>query len=101
MKKIIRRFRTLQIDVLIYKMDHFVDFNIPEFKYTIEKIRTKNKWRYFIKDSDILVHVSYLYDSVFLLKSLKKKGPVIGDCYTNKLYRGKSIYPFVINTIAK
>jgi RimJ/RimL family protein N-acetyltransferase len=81
-------------------MDHFMSYNVPNFKYQIDKSRKKNKWCYVIKEGNILVHASYLYDTVFLLKLLKKKGPVIGDCYTNKHYRGQSIYPHVINKIA-
>jgi RimJ/RimL family protein N-acetyltransferase len=100
MKKLIKRFRIIHIDAFIYKMDHFIDYNVSSFKYQIEKSRKKNKWCYTIKEGDTLVHTSYLYDSVFLLKLLKKNGPVIGDCYTNKQYRGQSIYPQVINKIA-
>lgn len=100
MKKLIKRFRIIHIDVFIYKMDDFIEYNAPSFKYQIEKSRKKNKWCYMIKEGNILVHASYLYDTVFLLKSLKKKGPIIGDCYTNKEYRGQSIYPQVINKIA-
>jgi len=100
MKKLIKRFRIIDIDVLIYKMDHFMEFNVPSFKYKIEKSRIKNKWSYTIRESDKLIHVSYLYDNIFLLKLVNKNGPVIGDCYTNKQYRGQSIYPQVINKIA-
>lgn len=100
MKKLIKIFRVRHIDVLIYKIDHYIEFNAPNFSYKIEKTRIKNKWCYTIKESNIFVHVSYLYDKVFLLKLLKKVGPVIGDCYTNKQYRGQSIYPQVINRIA-
>ena len=30
-----------------------------------------------------------------------KKGPAIGECFTNEEFKGNSIYPFVINHIAK
>lgn len=99
-KKIIKKFRIIDIDVFIYNMDHFIDYSSPSFKYHIEKTRKKNKWCYTIKEENIVVHTSYLYDTVFLLKLVKKNGPVIGDCYTKTNYRGQSIYPQVINKIA-
>lgn len=100
MKKLIKIIQVRHIDVIIYKMDYYIEFNALDFSYKIEKTRKKNKWCYTIKENNILVHTSYLFDKVFLLKLFKKKGPVIGDCYTNKLYRGQSIYPQVINKIA-
>ena len=99
MKKIIKRFHIVDINVFIYRRTDIVESSLPEFKYSIEKIREKNKWRYFIKDFNILAHESYLYDVIFLLRSINKKGPVIGNCFTNKEYRGQSIYPYVVNTI--
>uniref|UniRef100_UPI00404AC496 hypothetical protein n=1 Tax=Gelidibacter sp. TaxID=2018083 RepID=UPI00404AC496 len=101
MKKIFKRLRTTNIDVLVYGMSHYIAFEKPDFKFNIEKQWIKKKCRYFIEDSGKLVHQSYLFEKVFLLKSIGKKGPVIGNCYTNAQYRGLSIYPFVINTIAK
>ena len=100
MKKILKRFRIVHIDAFIYKMSHFIEYKAPNFKYQIEKSRKKNRWCYTIKEGNTLVHVSYLYDSVFLLKLLEKNGPVIGDCHTNRQFRGQSIYPKVINKIA-
>lgn len=99
MKRIIKKFRTIDIKVFIYKRTDVVEFNMPDFAYQIEKKREINKWRYTINDCNTLVHQSNLYDSIFLLKSINKKGPVIGNCFTNKHYRGQSIYPYVINTI--
>lgn len=101
MKKIKRKFRIIDIDVFIYRMTKYVEFNLPDFKYSIEKTEKAEKIRYHINDYDRLVHESYLYSKVFLLKSIKKRGPVIGDCVTKNDYRGQSIYPYVINKIAK
>jgi hypothetical protein len=36
-----------------------------------------------------------------LLRLKYKKGPAIVECFTNEEFKGKSIYPFVINYIAK
>jgi RimJ/RimL family protein N-acetyltransferase len=82
-------------------MENYVDYINPEFNHNIEKTRKSNKWSYAIYENGITVHQSYLYDHIFLLNALNKTGPVIGDCFTNKLYRGQSIYPTVINRIAK
>ena len=99
MRKILKKLRVIDIKVFIYKRSDVVELNMPKFTYQIEKKREKNKWRYTITDIKTLVHQSFLYDSIFLLKTINKKGPVIGDCFTNKKYRGQSIYPYMINTI--
>ena len=36
-----------------------------------------------------------------MLRLKYKKGPAIVECFTNEEFKGKSIYPFVINYIAK
>jgi hypothetical protein len=36
-----------------------------------------------------------------LLRPINKKGLAIGECYTKEEFKGKSIYPFVINYIAR
>ena len=101
MKKFFQKSRIVNIDVFIYKMSVYKVFDIPKFEYVIDKKRHKNKWLYSIQDASKTVHKSYLFDSVYLLKSINKSGPVIGDCHTHKEYRGQAIYPFVINKIAK
>ncbi|MGJ8593524.1 MAG: hypothetical protein ACSHXF_13315 [Aquaticitalea sp.] len=100
-KKLCRRLKITSIDVFIYKMEQYVIYDKSGFKYEINKKRLKKKWQYSIKDGEIFVHQSFLFDSVFLLKAVKKNGPVIGDCFTDNNYRGQSIYPIVINRIAK
>lgn len=101
MRKLFKKFRVVNIDVFIYRMSDYVFFNTPEFKYVILTEKLNNKTRFYIQDSDVLVHESYLYSKVFLLRTIGKNGPVIGDCVTVKKYRGQSIYPYVINQIAK
>lgn len=83
-------------------MLNYKPFNAVPPNYKIDKsILSKDKTCYFIKDSNRIVHKSYLFSKVFLLKSIKKRGPVIGDCSTVESHRGQSIYPYVINSIAK
>lgn len=101
MKKIFRKFHIINIDVFIYVMDDYLPLDVPNFKYEIVKKREKNKWFYSISEDDRIIHRSYLFDNVFLLKSINKNGPVIGNCFTDKEYRGQSIYPYVLNKIAK
>ncbi|WP_191859169.1 hypothetical protein [Hanstruepera ponticola] len=101
MNRFFRKFRLVSIDVFIYHMVKYNEFQLPKFKYTIQRENIHNKTRFFIKDLNTLVHESYVFKKVFLLKSIHKNGPVIGDCFTNKQYRGQAIYPVVINYIAK
>lgn len=101
MKNLIRKLKIIKIDVFVYVMTEYQSFNFSNPEYTIEKTKSKKKWRYAIRDSDKIIHKSYLFHNVYLLKLLKKNGPVIGDCKTNTAYRGQSIYPFVINSIAQ
>lgn len=99
MKKFLKKFRVTDINVFVYRRATIQDYDLPNFKYKLESYRENSKWRYIIKDKDKIIHRSYIYDAVFLLKVIQKKGPVIGDCITNKEYRGQSIYPYVINRI--
>ena len=102
MKKIFRRLKIVFIDVYIYKMDKHKPLIINGTNYKIEKSEiNKEKRRYYIRDGNKIIHESYVFSSVFLLRLIKKRGPVIGDCKTINAYRGKSIYPYVINKIAK
>lgn len=101
MKKIFKKFRLINIDVYVYVMSNYVEYNVPNFKHVILKEELNNKTRFYIENLSELVHESYLYSKVFLLKSIGKNGPIIGDCFTNKKHRGQSIYPYVINYIAK
>lgn len=102
MKKILRRLKVISIDVYIYQMRNYKPFNDVDINYKVDKsVINAGKTCYFIKDSDRIIHKSYLFAKVFLLKSINKIGPVIGDCVTVKSHRGQSIYPFVINGIAK
>lgn len=99
-------FKILNIDVFVYSMtkESFKEFGIKTNKelsnIKIEALKN-NKKLFTIKKGKDLVHKSILFDKVFLLKLIKRKGPAIGDCYTNPEYRGLSLYPHVINQIAK
>lgn len=101
-KKALKYFKIISIDVYIYFMtiDDCMDY--PALDYTIEsEMISNNKQKFFIKNGDRTIHKSYLFQRLFLLRLINKKGPAIGDCSTISEYKGKSIYPFVINYIAK
>ena len=92
--------RIVLIDVLVYRISYPTPFQSDK-KYSIEKQRiSSNKTKYFIKEDNRIIHSSCLFMSLHILKLLHKKGPAIGECFTNNEYRGKSIYPYVINNIA-
>lgn len=97
-----KSFRIITIDVVIYQMTNQVILPFPDAEYEIEtELISRRKKKYFIQDKGVLVHQSFLFNTVFLLQLIHKKGVVIGDCYTHPDYRGKSIYPSVIHSIAK
>jgi len=47
------------------------------------------------------VHTSCLYTYSATLTALKLNGVLIGDCFTNSTYRGQSVYPKMLQFIAK
>ncbi|MDR6846433.1 hypothetical protein [Flavobacterium granuli] len=93
-------FRIVLIDVLVYRISSPTHF-LTAKRYTIEKQKISiNKIKYYIEENNKIIHSSCLFMSLHILKLIHKKGPAIGDCFTNNEHRGKSIYPFVINSIA-
>src|SRR6476620_573449 len=74
---------------------------IPDCGFNIVSEALEGKTRFSIHQESTFVHQSFLYNHKRILKLLDKKGPIIGDCVTNPDFRGKSIYPFVINSIAR
>jgi hypothetical protein len=101
-KKIKPYLKIKKIDVLLFCMtdDFFVQFQQLDFKIENEKVDSF-KTKYFIKVSNQIIHRSFLFKKINLLRVVNKKGPAIGECSTINEYKGKSIYPFVINYIAK
>lgn len=88
------------IDILVYRIAKTTLLENVE-KHTIKQQKiSRNKTKYYIEENDKIIHNSYLFKSLNVLRLINKKGPAIGDCYTDDLHRGKSIYPFVINNIA-
>lgn len=100
-KKALKYLRIIPIDVFVYSMteDSITAFEDIGYKILQENIN-KNKEKFFIVDNGRIIHQSFLFKKLFLLRIINKKGPAIGECSTIPEYKGKSIYPFVINHIA-
>lgn len=101
-KKIKPYLKVKKIDVLIYYMTPDFVTAFPSLDYQIDKQEIDaNKTKYSITIDSICIHKSFLFKKLNILKLIDRKGPTIGDCVTIPVYKGKSIYPFVINHIAK
>ena len=93
-------FRVKNIDILVYRMSEPKPIDVADIGMKIQTVELSGKKSFSIKESGKLVHNSFLFKKAHVLRLLGKKGPVIGDCVTSPEYRGRSIYPFVINKIA-
>lgn len=102
LNKYLKYFRIVKIDIQIYSMtlDTITQFKDIDYQIQSEQV-SKNVKRYFIEDHNKMIHQSFLYNSLNILKLIGKNGPAIGNCLTLSEYRGKSIYPYVINKIAQ
>lgn len=101
-KKLLKYCKVIPIDALIYvmKQDAIADFPVLDFTIESETVNA-NKKRFFIKEANKVIHESFLFEKLFILRLIGKTGPTIGDCRTVEAFKGKSIYPFVINYIAR
>lgn len=101
-QKLLKYCKVIPIDALIYVMkeDAVADFPILNFTIESETVNANRK-RFFIKEANKVVHESFLFEKLFILRLIGKTGPTIGDCRTVEAFKGKSIYPFVINYIAR
>jgi hypothetical protein len=101
-KKLLKYCKVIPIDALIYvmKQDAVADFPVLNFTIESETVNANRK-RFFIKEANKVVHESFLFEKLFILRLIGKTGPTIGDCRTVEAFKGKSIYPFVINYIAR
>ena len=101
-KKYLKYLRIAKIDILVYRMTADDAVDLPEIGYQLKSENLESSVaRYSISDGQTSIHTSFLYPTRRILSLLDKKGPVIGDCVTNPAFRGKSIYPYVINTVAR
>ncbi|MFT3795370.1 hypothetical protein [Flavobacterium sp.] len=101
----IRKFRkylkVVDIDMQIYSMTKADWSALAEIGMEVQTEQLSDgRTRYFIMDQDIFAHQSFLFPKLNILKLIQKKGPAIGDCVTMADYKGRNIYPYVINRIA-
>ncbi len=102
MKNKLKYFYFKHLSVLVYKINKSDFETLPDLTYEIKKTKlSSTKIKYELYDGKTLVHESTLHKKLFFLKIVDKIGPSIGDCFTNQLYRGHSIYPKMLNYITK
>lgn len=56
-------------------------------------------WVYYVKHGHEIIHTSYVMQKSYKFPFMKKNDFEIGPCFTKSEYRGKGIYPSVINRI--
>jgi hypothetical protein len=102
MLKLLRKYgKIYNIHIRIYSIREQVTVNLPELEYELVKsVVNSNKTNYVIKENNTLVHKTSVFKYLNVLRLIKKKGPTIGDCFTHSDYRGKAIYPRVINKVS-
>ncbi|WP_417857666.1 GNAT family N-acetyltransferase [Xanthomarina gelatinilytica] len=71
-------------------------------RYSIKiKKEPKRDVYYVLNNENQIVHRSFVFKKVHLLKLIKTEGRVIGGCFTPENYRGQGLYPFILNTIGR
>ncbi len=102
MKKIINRLKITPIDVIIYSIRKEDAAPLPDLDFEInEGVDSKMRKKYSIYDGDIFVHQTLVEDTANILRLIRKRGPLVSTSITSQEYRGKSIYPYVLNLAAR
>ena len=100
-KKIRKYLKLTSIDIFVYRMNESDTFVFSNPGFTLESgAITDSKKEFLIRENGLTVHRSYVFNKLHVLGLIGKSGPAIGDCVTIPQYKGKSIYPFVINHLA-
>ncbi len=100
--KLLKYAKVKPIHVLVYRMDPNSVSSLEPTEFEVVKSQLPDgKTRFSLTDNGIFVHNSFVFPKIRLLKLLRKNGPAIGDCVTSADYRGRAIYPKVINGIAR
>ena len=73
------------------------DFIIRLYYFIISK---KILYIYYVYDGNTIVHTSYVMGKNYKFKFMKNNDLFIGPCNTKSEYRGKSIYPYILNFIS-
>lgn len=96
-----KKFKPYQVDLLLFGLNKSERDIIPEFKLDYPLTFDEKTSTFLVKDEDVLIHKSKVFKKSLLLKNFGFKQPLmtIGDCFTNDDYRGKGIYPAVLERI--
>lgn len=98
--KILKKIFPKKINQLVYFIDKSTEFPELKFKGIGSKIlvnKNKKLINYKLLINDKLSYKSNTHKNVHLMKCINKYHyPVIGDCYTYESFRGKSIYPYML-----
>ncbi|AUP79544.1 GNAT family N-acetyltransferase [Flavivirga eckloniae] len=79
-----------------------IGFNIEESLITNNYNSKKKKTKHQLLINQDIVYTSNTFEKVHFMKSINEYNSlVIGDCFTYKNYRGLSIYPFMLQKVAK
>lgn len=101
-REILKYIQLKNVEVLLYKSGEVVQENISFEPYGVSKNQIDyRKTEYQVLHDNIIVHSSTVFSFSPTLNHLKCKGILIGNCYTNPEYRGKSIYSKMLQYIVK
>lgn len=96
-----KKFKPYKVDLLLFGLHKSDKVIVPELKLEFPITFDPSTSTFFVKDGDFLVHKSKIFKKSLLLKSFGYKQPLmtIGDAFTDNKYRGKGIYPAVLERI--
>lgn len=98
MKKFLRSLTVKKIDVFIYSMTTHEPFaGVLDSDMTINQRAPDH---FTVEYKGEVINRTFVFKKVFLLRLVNKSGPVIGDCWTDDRFRGRSIFPFMLNRVA-
>lgn len=83
------------VSIKTFSMEHLSEVD------EIDKRLTPHRLAYVVFHSGEIVHESWVFFDTLLPSQygFDFRFPVVGDCFTKPLYRGKCIYPFALNYI--
>ncbi|WP_296704953.1 hypothetical protein [Algoriphagus sp.] len=96
-----KKLKPYQVDLLLFGLDKSDKVLVPEFKLEYPITFDDKTSTFLVKDGEVLIHKSKIFKKSLLLSSFGFKQPLmtIGDAFTNDEYRGKGIYPAVLERI--
>lgn len=109
--KLINKLFPKKIDQFVYCLKQADINSMPFLKVTFDEeeatINTLYDEKKLLTKHELLirgesVYVSNTHERVHLMNCINEyKSPVIGDCFTKQEFRGQSIYPYMLQKVAK